>query len=64
MAVRATFERRGTHPIPAGLVAPPADWARPFAALAEECGLSETAEGAWRLVHAFYRRLVLAGPEA
>jgi len=64
MAVRATFERRGTHPLPAGLVEPPAVWVRPFAALAEDCGLSETVEGAWRRVQAFYRSLVLAGPEA
>jgi hypothetical protein len=38
-ALRLTFERRGTHDLPAGLVAPPADWQIPFQALAEECGL-------------------------
>ena len=38
-ALRLTFERRGTHDLPAGLVPPPADWQIPFQALAEECGL-------------------------
>jgi hypothetical protein len=38
-ALRLTFERRGTHDLPAGLVRPPEDWQIPFQALAEECGL-------------------------
>jgi hypothetical protein len=38
-ALRLTFERRGTHDLPANLVPPPADWQVPFHALAEECGL-------------------------
>ena len=38
-ALRLTFERRGTHDLPANLVPPPADWQVPFQALAEECGL-------------------------
>ena len=38
-ALRLTFERRGTHDLPAGLVPPPADWHIPFRALAKECGL-------------------------
>jgi hypothetical protein len=38
-ALRLTYERRGTHEIPAGLVPPPAAWQTPFRALAEECGL-------------------------
>lgn len=38
-ALRLTFERRGTHDLPVGLVPPPADWQIPFQALAEECGL-------------------------
>ncbi len=36
-ALRRTFERRNTHELPKELVAPPADWDRPFRALAEEC---------------------------
>jgi hypothetical protein len=38
-ALHLTFERRGTHDLPANLVPPPADWQIPFQALAEECGL-------------------------
>jgi hypothetical protein len=38
-ALRLTFERRGTHDLPVGLVPPSADWQIPFHALAEECGL-------------------------
>lgn len=37
--LRLTFERRGTHDLPASLVPPPTDWQIPFHALAEECGL-------------------------
>ena len=38
-ALRLTFERRGTHDMPARLLPPPVDWQIPFQALAEECGL-------------------------
>jgi hypothetical protein len=38
-ALRLTFDRRGTHDLPAGLIPPPADWQIPFHALAEECRL-------------------------
>jgi hypothetical protein len=37
-ALRLTFERRGTHDLPAGLITPPADWQTPFRALAEDAG--------------------------
>jgi hypothetical protein len=39
-ALVATFETRGTHPLPARLPAPPWDWEEPYAALARELGLS------------------------
>lgn len=38
-ALRRTFDRRGTHPLPTTLQPPPADWDKPFQALAEECQL-------------------------
>jgi len=38
-ALRATFEARSTHPLPARLPEPPPDWAEPYAALAREIGL-------------------------
>jgi len=39
-ALRLTFERRGTHDLPTGLIPPPEDWQLAFHALAEECGLA------------------------
>ncbi len=39
-ALHLTFERRGTHELPASLIPPPADWQVPFRALAEECRLA------------------------
>jgi len=38
-ALHLTFERRGTHDMPASLLPPPVAWQIPFQALAEECGL-------------------------
>lgn len=38
-ALQITFVRRNTHTVPDVLSSPPADWKRPFAALAQECGL-------------------------
>jgi hypothetical protein len=39
VAIRATFDRRGTHPLPAEL--PPAEsWKAPFDALAGQCNLT------------------------
>ena len=39
-AVVVTFSRRDSHEVPQTLTAPPPDWARPFATLAEETGLN------------------------
>ena len=52
-AVRAVFKRRGTHPPPDCVPAPPADWTVPFGALAKECGLAVDAEDAHKAVAAF-----------
>lgn len=38
-AIEITFGRRKTHAVPAKLAPPPSAWDRPFAALAEGCGL-------------------------
>ena len=38
-ALHLTFERRGTHDLPASLIPPPSDWQIPFRVLAEECRL-------------------------
>ena len=39
-AIRVTFDRRKTHSLPKTLPIPPAEWQRPYEALARECGLS------------------------
>jgi hypothetical protein len=56
-AVDATFLRRDTHPVPADVPPPPSDWAKPFAALAAECGMAYTANSAHERVEAFWRGL-------
>jgi hypothetical protein len=52
-AIRVTFERRKTHPLPNALPAPPAEWQKPYEALARECGLSGQAEGAFETLRRF-----------
>jgi len=50
-AVRETFRQRSTHPLPGNLPVPPAEWAEPFAALADELNLAtKTLEEAFRYV--------------
>lgn len=56
-SVGATFTRRQTHEIPRELLIPPADWEKPFAALAEECQLAHTAVTAHAQVNGFWRGL-------
>jgi hypothetical protein len=50
-AIRATFERRGTHKLPSPLPAAPEDWAKPFTALAKECNLKHDAASALAFVN-------------
>ncbi|MEZ0396685.1 MAG: nucleotidyl transferase AbiEii/AbiGii toxin family protein [Anaerolineales bacterium] len=38
-ALQATFETRGTHPVPQQMPPPPAHWSRPFCRLCEQIGL-------------------------
>jgi len=45
-ALRATFKRRGSHPIPREMPEPPSSWNAPFASLAKECRLALTLEEA------------------
>jgi hypothetical protein len=52
-AIRITFERRKTHPLPNVLPAPPAEWQKPYEALARECGLSGQAEDAFETLRRF-----------
>ena len=55
-ALVATFETRGTHPVPPRLPAPPWDWEESYTALAEELGLkARTLAEAYLLLDAYWR---------
>jgi hypothetical protein len=53
-ALRRTFERRATHPVPAELAPPPPEWARPFREMADECQIGIECEAAFEIVRRFY----------
>jgi Nucleotidyl transferase AbiEii toxin, Type IV TA system len=46
-AIGATFEGRGTHPLPGELAPPADDWTAPFNALARQCNLAVDMERAF-----------------
>jgi hypothetical protein len=54
-AIRLTFDRRGTHTLPKALPKPPSDWKKPYDALAKECGLSGTVDGAFAILDVYLR---------
>jgi hypothetical protein len=54
-AIRLTFDRRGTHTLPKVLPKPPSDWKKPYDALAKECGLSGTVDGAFAILDVYLR---------
>ena len=61
-ALRLTFDRRATHPLPAALPPPPTEWAIPFAALAVEVALAErTVDAAFARASIFFAALPLEG---
>lgn len=53
-AIKGTFARRGTHPVPEKLAPPPMAWTNPFALLAEECGLSTDIGAAFAEVDGYF----------
>jgi hypothetical protein len=57
-AVRMTFERRKTHPLPTTLVLPPESWETPFRELAAECGLSSGLADSFAEVRTFFDQLL------
>jgi len=58
-AIRETFQRRRTHPIPVTLATPPASWATPFAEMASECGIEVDMGKHFRVVEQFFSKLGL-----
>jgi hypothetical protein len=57
-ALRRTFDRRGTHPIPAALEPPPLDWNTSFERLADECQLDHSASKSFLALSKFYDNIV------
>ena len=57
-ALRATFSRRKTHPIPERLEKPPENGGKPFAALASECGLKKNLGEAFEVLDIFFSECV------
>ena len=57
-ALRATFERRKTHPIPERLEKPEDNWGKPFTALASECGLEKTIGEAFEMLEGFFGAMI------
>jgi hypothetical protein len=59
-AIMTTFEKRNTHSVPGELIPPPTTWAKPFAALAAECAVSDSVEHAFEKVRVFLDTLALS----
>ncbi len=57
-ALVLTFDRRGTHDLPASLIPPPADWQVPFRVLAEECGLPTNIAGVFAGIQKFVEEVL------
>lgn len=52
-ALEEVFNARGTHPLPAALPPPPAEWARPYAALSEQVGVALELDDGYGRARAF-----------
>ena len=57
-ALRLTFGRRGTHPLPALLAEPPENWQIPFQTLAEECRLPADIVAVFSAVRGFFNEVL------
>ncbi len=63
-ALKSTFTRRDTHPLPINLAPPPEQWREPYGALASECHLhSTTLETAYACLTAYWNRLEITVEE-
>ena len=57
-ALRRTFDRRGTHPVPIKLELPPPDWDEPFQRLADECQLNSSVSAAFAKLSDFFGMVI------
>lgn len=56
-AIKVTFNRRGTHPVPVNLQEPPEFWEKPFASLAAECCLHMDVREAFARMRSYFNAL-------
>ncbi len=52
--LQRVFRARNTHPLPTVLPEPPMSWQKPFAAMAGECGISQSLKDGFMKVSEFY----------
>lgn len=52
------FRLRNTHQVPLQLPSPPIDWARPYAALASECGIETDISIAFQYIAPIYLKII------
>jgi hypothetical protein len=57
-AIKATFAKRATHPIPRKLEPPPAEWGPVFEDLARECGLDVRLSAGFEAVRGFVGKIL------
>jgi hypothetical protein len=57
-AIKATFAKRATHPIPRRLEPPPAEWEPVFQALAQECDLDVRLSAGFETVQGFVSNIL------
>ena len=58
-AIRETFQRRKTHPVPHALAPPPSSWSGPFSEMAQECHLEPNIAEQFSTVAQFYKSLTV-----
>jgi hypothetical protein len=57
-AIGVTFKRRKTHASPNALPLPPAQWQKPYEALARECGISGQLEDTFAVLRIFLKPIL------
>jgi hypothetical protein len=58
LVLQQVFKKRNIHAVPLQLLPPPAEWTKPYAALATECGLGKDIMTAFQEVSEIYSNIV------